>query len=286
MCIRDREDLIFDRMEALVYADHALGRPIIGYEETVRSFGRDALTDFLDRHYGPEKLIVTVAGNVRPEKVVKMAERMLGHLAPRAATPRSAPPAFVPQRHEERRPIQQAHLALSTRVFDIHHEDRTVLGVLNTILGGGMSSLLSQNVREKYGYCYTIYSYTNHYTDSGDFGVYVATDEAKTAHTERLIFRELDRLAAAPVSAQRLRQAQAQVKGGMLLGLENLSSRMNRLGRQVLAFDRILGIEEMAAEVDRVTAADVHRLARTLNDPAIYSRALLLPDGSASEDDD
>lgn len=277
------EDLIFDRMEALVYEGHALGRPIIGYEETVRSFDKRALTDFLGTHYGPEKLIVTVAGNVRPEKVVKMADKMLGHLASRPVPTRAAPGSFEPRRHDERRAIQQAHLALSTRVFDIHHQDRTVLGVLNTILGGGMSSLLSQNVREKYGYCYTIYSYTNHYTDSGDFGVYVATDEAKTAHTERLIFRELDRLAAAPVSAQRLRQAQAQVKGGMLLGLENLSSRMNRLGRQVLAFDRVLTVDEMAAEVDRVTVEDVHRLARTLNDPAIYSRVLLLPDGTDEE---
>ena len=275
------EDLIFDRMEALVYAGHPLGRPIIGYEDTIRGFDRAMLERFMAAHYSPERLIVTVAGNVKPDRVVRMAEKMLGHLEPVARAERVAPGPFVPARHDERRPVQQAHLALSTRVFDIHHPDRTVLGVLNTLLGGGMSSLLAQNVREKYGYCYTIYSYTNHYLDAGDFGVYVATDEAKTAHTERLIFRELDRLAAAPVSAQRLRQAQAQVKGGMLLGLENLSSRMNRLGRQLLSFDRVLGVDEMAAEVDAVTVEDVQRLARTLADPAIYARALLLPDGTA-----
>lgn len=275
------EDLIFDRIETLVYGDHPLGRPIIGTEETVRSFDRATLVDFLGRHYGPERLVVTVAGNVQPARVVKTVERMLGSLEPRPRGERTPPPAFVPGRHEERRAVQQAHLALSTRVFDIHHPDRTVLGVLNTILGGGMSSLLAQNVREKYGYCYTIYSFVNHYHDAGDFGVYVALDEAKLAHAERLIFREIERLASAPVSPQRLRQAKAQVKGGMLLGLENLSSRMNRLGRQVLTFGRVLPVEAMAAEVDAVTAEDVQRLARDLADPARYARATILPDGTA-----
>ena len=275
------EDLIFDRAEAVLYPDSPLGRPIIGTVDSIKGFTRDALTAYLDRHYVPESIVVSASGGMDPAKVVKLAERTLGALEPRPRPERPAAAGYAPATHDEPRPIQQAHLVLATRSVSIHDPQRTVLTVLNTILGGGMSSLLSQNVRERYGYCYNVYSFVNHYADAGDFGVYMATDPGRVAHAERLLFRELDRLASAPVSPQRLRQAQAQVKGGLVLGLENLSSRMNRLGRQTLYFGRPLDLADMTAEIDAVTVEQVRAMAEALFVPDRFSRVVLRPGAPA-----
>ena len=277
------EDLIFDRAEAVLYPDSALGRPIIGTVDTIKSFTREALTGYLARHYVPERLVVSVSGGLSPARVVRLVEQRLGALDARPAPPRRPAGGYAPAPYDEARPIQQAHLVLATRSVSIHDPNRTVLTVLNTLLGGGMSSLLSQNIRERYGYCYSVYSFVNHYADAGDFGVYMATDPGKVAHAERLIFRELDRLASGAVSPTRLRQAKAQVKGGLVLGLENLSSRMNRLGRQTLYFGRPLDLADMTAEIDAVTGEEVRAMAEALFVPDWFSRVVLRPGAPASD---
>ncbi len=272
------EDLIFDRLERLLYPDSAMGAPIIGTEASVKSFDRDRLRGFVARQYVPAKLVVTVAGNIDPDKVLRDVEKRLGGLEARPALPRPEAGGFRAGTHEEARPTQQAHLAIATRALGLSDEKRTALGVLNTVLGGGMSSLLAQNIREKYGYCYNVYSFTNHYTDAGDVGVYIATEAAKVDHAERLIWRELDRLAQSPVTPRQLAQAKAQLKGGMMLGLEGLSARMNLLGRHALYFGRVLPLAEMAEEVDAVTADDVQGLAQRFFRRDHVARVLLTPE--------
>ncbi len=275
------EDLIFDHLEELTYPESALGRPIIGTPESVRGFDRAALTGFVHRQYVPEKVILTVTGPMAPERVMRLAERHLGGLARRPVLPRPPAGGYAPGRFEGTRPIQQAHLALANRGFAITDPERTTLAVLNTILGGGMSSLLAQHIRERYGYCYNVYSFTNHYTDAGDVGVYIATDPGKVDHAEKLIWRELDALATTAVTPRVLTQAKAQVKGGMMLGLESLSARMQRLGRHTLYFNRVLTLGEMAEEVDAVTAESIRALAARLFVRSAFSHALLLPEKEA-----
>src|SRR5690606_26331425 len=162
------------------------------------------------------------------------------------------------------RPIQQAHLVVGTRAYGSLDPRRTVVSLLNTLLGGGMSSRLNQNIREKYGYCYAVYSFANMMADAGDFGVYLGVDAGKVDRARKLVVRELQKMAEAPVSARMLERARQQLKGSIMLGLESMSNRMMRLGRVELTFERYFTLDEVMDEIDAVTAEDVRAVAEEL----------------------
>ncbi len=272
------EEAIFDRFESVVYRDHALGRPILGFPDTVRSFSRAQLLDFVAAHYTLDRIVLAVAGNATHEEVVALAEEAFSSArslpVERARVPVNG---YAPLQLVEQRPIQQAHLILGTRGYDIHHPRRSAVTVLNTVLGGGMSSRLNQNIRERYGYCYNIYSFLNTHSDTGDIGVYMGTDAAKVARAEKLILRELDKLVERSVSRRALNQAKNQVKGSIMLGLESMSNRMMRLGRQELLFERYFTLDEVLEELDQVTVEAVQEAAQTLFHPDRFSTVVLLP---------
>ena len=272
------EDLVFDRFEALAYPDHPLGRPIIGLPETVRAFSREQLVGYLSRHYTPAQTVIAVAGNVDHDRVAQVIADIYDQVD-RPTPERSRTPVngYTAQTHVEERPIQQAHLVLGTRCFDIYDPRRIALSVLNTLLGGGMSSRLNQNIREKYGYCYSIYSFINLHSDTGDFGVYMGTDASKVERSKKLIYRELDKLASTAVSQRMLNQAKNQVKGSIMMGLESMSNRMMRLGRQELYYDRYISLDEMLEQIDAVTAEDIRSVADTLFQADTFSEVVLLP---------
>lgn len=274
------DEYIFDLFEELVYAGHPLGRPIVGREETVRSFTRAMLLDFMARHYTPDRIVLAAAGRLQHERVVALTERLLQGVALRPTNNRQRQPvpAYRPGERIERRSVQQAHLVLGGRGYDLHHPHRAALTVLNTLLGGGMSSRLNQNIRERYGYCYNIYSFVNLHSDVGDWGVYMGTDPRRVARAEQLIRRELERLVQEPVGRRVLTHAKNQVKGTLMLGQENMSSRMMRLGRQELYFGRYYSLDEALQEVDRVTAEEVQAVARELFAGQSYSKVVLLPE--------
>ncbi len=273
------EDLIFDKYEEVLYPHHALGRPVLGVPETVRSFTRERLRDYIDTHYAPNRLVVAVAGNVDHDAVVRMVERLTAELD-RTPKPIHREPAngYDAVERFERRPIQQAHLVMGTRAPGLSDPRRTVVNMLNTVLGGGMSSRLSQNIREKYGYCYNIYSFANMLSDTGDFGVYMGTDASKVERSQRLIGRELEKLVQKPVSPRALAQAKNQLKGSLMLGLESMSNRMMRLGRIELAFGRYFTLDEIIASIDEVAADDLQALAAELFAPDRLSTVAILPE--------
>lgn len=273
------EDLIFDRFEEAIYGAHPLGRPVLGYPESVRRFSKSMLRDYLDRHYAPGRLVVAVAGNVQHERIVKLVEKQLGRVERTGeAVRRVEPAAFVRREVIEPRPIQQAHLAMGTRVFGLNDERRAALSVLNTVLGGGMSSRLNQNIREKYGYCYSIYSFVNQVSDTGDAGVYMGTDASRLDRAQVLIRRELDRLAEKTVSDRALKQAKSQLKGGMMLGLESMNNRMMRLGKAEVVFGRYFSLDEVATTIDAVSAEDVRALAESLFPEDAMTTVALVPE--------
>ncbi|PAP82219.1 peptidase M16 [Rubrivirga sp. SAORIC476] len=273
------EDHVFDHYEALLYPDHPLGRPVIGTPESVRSFTQDDLARYIGQHYVPDRLVVAVAGNVRHADVVRHVERLLEEFdrAPNPAT-RAPSTSYTPSDLVIERPIQQAHLVLGTRAFGARDERRTTLSVLNTILGGGMSSRLNQNIREKYGWCYSVYSFVNVQTDSGDLGVYIGTDASRIERSRTLIEREMTKLAETAVSERMLTRAKHQLKGSIVLGLESTSNRMQRLGRVELVYGRTVGLDEVVGEIDAVTAEGVRELAAELFAPGQLSTAVILPE--------
>ncbi|MCH8276685.1 MAG: insulinase family protein [Bacteroidetes bacterium] len=273
------EDYAFDLLDKVLYDEQSMGRPIIGLESSVRSCNRDRLLDYVKSHYTPNRTIIAVVGNVRHDKVVRLVEKSMGQ-ARRVSERNDRSPLTTGQSEtiRVRKPIQQAHLILGTRSYSVHHPHRFALSVLNTILGGGMSSLLNQNIREKYGYCYNIYSFLNAHSDTGEFGVYMGTDASRIDRARKLLIRELNRLVQDQVSARKLKQAINQVKGSIMLGLESMGSRMMRIGRQELYYHRYYSLDEIIERIESVTASEILTVAQDLLDPDRFSLVELIPD--------
>jgi predicted Zn-dependent peptidase len=273
------DDRVFDHLDRSLYSDNPLGRPIIGSEESIRSFSRDGLIDFLRRHYNEKNTIISIAGNVEHKRAVQLVQKyyskpgLEGYQSERVSLPAYTPTNFI-----EKRPVQQAHLIVGTRAFDVHDPKRVPLSVLNTILGGGMSSRLNQNIREKYGYCYNIFSFNNLHSDIGDFGVYMGTDASKVDHSVKLIFREFDKLRKKSVTKIELDRAKSQAKGSIMLGLESMGSRMMRIGRQELYYNRYFSLDSILAMIEGVTLDEIVEVTEEILDPARYSVIKILPE--------
>lgn len=272
------DDHVFDILEEEIFAGHAMARPVIGSESSVRSFDREMLLDFSNRHYTPDRIVVALAGNVDHDRAVRLVEKEF-KVSDRSGSTRSLEPVppFAPSTVTRERPIQQAHLVLGTRGYDVNDERRVALSVYNTILGGGMSSRLNQNIRERYGYCYSIYSFVNMHSDTGDLGVYMGTDASKVDHAEKLIRRELDKLRQKPVGRRVIDRARSQVKGSIMLGLESMGSRMMRIGRQELYYGRYFSLDEILEMVDAIEPEDILEVARDITPDDRFSVVRLLP---------
>ena len=273
------EEYITDRFESVIYPSQAIGRPIIGYPETVSGLKREDLFEHVSRQYTPDQIVVTASGNLRHGTLVKSVEKSFKNLRPVGPKP---PKEVTPSPYQATelsltRPIQQGHLILGRSGVSVHSKKRAVLEILNIILGGGSSSRLNQRIRERYGFCYNIYSFLNAYSDCGDFGIYLGLDPSKINHALRLIFREFEQLTQKPVSNQILTRAKGQARGGIALGLESMSNRMTRLGKQELYFGRVISIDETIEELEAVTAEDVQTFAGDFLSPEIFSRVLLIP---------
>ena len=272
------EDYVYDHYEGAIYAGGSLGHPVIGYEETVRGFTRAMLQDYVERLYTPDRLVVAVAGNVTHRRVVDLVRRLTaGVERPTGRVERAGPAPYQASTQRVERPIQQAHLVMGTRCWGLEDDRRTVLSLLNTVLGGGMSSRLNQRIRERYGFAYSVYSFVNLLQEVGDIGVYVGTDAGKVERCEQLVQRELAALAQKPVSEQMLAGAKAQLKGSVMLGLESMSNRMMRLGKVEMAFEDHFTMDQVIGEIEAVTAEDVRAAAETLFVPDQLTSVALLP---------
>lgn len=272
------EEIIFDRFDSVLYPGHPMGRPVIGVEDTIRSFSRPQLLSFLGTHYTLDRMVISVAGRVSHKRAVAQVSKALQGIQRSSERNGRAPvPKHRVDRLVEGRNIQQAHMVLGTRGYNVYDDRRIALSVLNTIVGGGMSSRLNQNIRERYGYCYNIYSFTNQYSDAGDFGVYMGTDPGKVDRAQKLIFRELERLASTPVSPRMLSQAISQVKGSIMLGLESMGSRMMRLGKQELYYGKYFTLDEILEQVSAISREEVLAIAQDLFRPERFSRVILMP---------
>lgn len=273
------DDHVFDFYEAAVYPGHALGRPIIGTEDSVRSFTQKQVRGYLEGHYAPDQLVVAVAGRAEHDRVVREVEKLLAGLErPRFDPERVAPEAYHSSEQIVAKPIQQAHVVIGAPAWGALDPRRTTLALLNTVLGVGMSSRLNQNIREKYGYCYSVYSFVNQQADSGDAGVYIGVDASKVDRARKLVERELTKMAETPLSSGALARGKQQLKGSVMLGLESMSNRMQRLGRVELTFGRYYTLDEVISEIEAVTAEDVRSAAETVFQPGRLSTVAFVPD--------
>lgn len=273
------EDSIVDEFEAIVYPFQSIGRPVIGYPNTVSKIQQEDLFEYVSNQYIPNQIVVVASGNLQHKILVKSVEKAFRELraTSRNNAQEASPSPHHPQEVSLTRPIQQAHVILGRSAFSIHSKHRAVLELMNLILGGGSSSRLNQRIRERYGFCYNIYSFVNMYSDCGDFGIYLGLAPSKIRQSVRLIFREFERLVQRLVSRQVLARAKEQARGGIVLGLESLSNRMTRLGRQELYFGRVISIDETLEELESVTADDIQEFASQFLMPDQFSRVILTP---------
>ena len=259
----DPQEKVFDLFTEKIWDhDHPLSRPILGRPETILNLGRDGL---LSQHsyYHPKHLILTVAGEIKPEDVVRVAREKLGDLPAGPELLRRDPPAPKSHFHLEDRDSQQAHLCLGTQGISRHDERRFALEVLNTILGGGMSSRLFKRIREDLGLAYAVFSAISFYLDSGLFMVYIGTEPRNARQAVEIAHEEIARLTREPVLNETLRIAKEKLKGNLLLAMETSNSRMVRLGVGEI-YSAHMPVEELTAKIEAVTAEDILEIARAL----------------------
>jgi predicted Zn-dependent peptidase len=276
----DPEDIIHDYFEKALFPHHSLGFPIIGTESNLRRFQRDDLRQHVLQYYHPSQMVIAAAGNVDHDRLVELAARYFRTLK-LTSTPqkRIAGPQRSPRRtfEEIRRPINQAHICLGTISYGMRHRDRYPLIVLNALLGEGMSSRLYQTVRERHGLAYAVYSYVSLMSDTGVFGTYLGTDKKNVENAVSLVHSELDKLKQRPVSGAELARTKAQIKGTLMLGLENMSSRMIRLGSSELYLESYLSLDSILKKIECVTPESIQRVAKNIFHENLFSTVIIRP---------
>jgi len=256
------DDIIFDHFQAAAFPEQPMGRPVLGKAEIVRDMKGETIRTYMRRHYAPERLVLAAAGQVDHEQLVELARRAFTDLSIGGAnTPEPASYAGGESRIE--RDLEQVHLVLGLPAVSYHDPDHYALGVLSTLFGGGMSSRLFQEIREKRGLVYSIYSFASSFRDGGLFGVYAGTGENEAAEILPLVIEELRRLPAT-LTGEELERARAQSKAGILMARESTGNRAEQLASQILAHGRPLPTEEIIQRIDAVDAAQLARLAGRL----------------------
>jgi predicted Zn-dependent peptidase len=267
----DPDDVVHNLFAALAWGDSPLGRPIAGTTESISALTRQQIVRFYQRHYRPANMVISVAGNIEHDQVVDWVRQWFGRndFLAVAAEPRRRAPVAKARRvatgsRTAVRPFEQVNIVLGVRGLTRSDDRRFALGVLNTALGGGTSSRLFQEVRERRGLAYSVYSFASHHMDAGLVGVSVGCLPGKVDQVLATIRGELAAIAVDGISAEELARGQGQLRGGLVLGLEDSASRMSRLGKAELLHDELLSIDEVIARIDSVTLDEVRLLAHGL----------------------
>jgi predicted Zn-dependent peptidase len=271
----DPSDVVHERVAEAVLGDHPLGRPIGGTPESIAAIDADHVAGHYRQHYTSDMLVFTAAGSVDHDRLCAMLEAELGRSGlardpERGPAPRRSPDPVDAAAHGGgrtvvvRRSIEQANIVLGTTAFTAGDDRRYALSVLNAVLGGGMSSRLFQEIREKRGLAYSVYSFASGYSDSGYFGLYAGCTPARTDEVIALMVAELERVAEQGVDDEELARGAGQLRGGLVLGMEDTGSRMTRLGKAELLYGEYVGLDESLARIDAVTAEEVRAVAADL----------------------
>jgi predicted Zn-dependent peptidase len=250
------------------WKDHPLGKPILGTKDTVRQFEQPLVRDFYGKRFAPGNFIISAAGNLRHSRFVELVQKHFAGMKPVKNGFHAAPPRIASRiTLRNKKALEQVQICVGVPSHPIAHEKRFASYILNTLLGGGMSSRLFQNIRERQGLAYAIYSDLSPYRDTGCMSVYAGTSRESAVRVVESIVAEFRNLKAQPVPAEELQRAKDQLKGSLMLSLESSSSRMSNLARQEMYFDRFFGMDELIKRIEEVTVEDLQTLARDFFQP-------------------
>jgi predicted Zn-dependent peptidase len=272
------DDLVHELFTQTYWRGHALGRPILGTRRTVRGFDRKRLLSSFRRHYAPNNLLISAAGHIKHSQIVDLVEKEFGSL-PSGPAIKSGP---VPVAHphlqvRHKKDLEQVHLCVGSPSYPQPHKNRFPAYILNSVLGGGMSSHLFQNIREKRGLAYSVFSSLSSFHDAGFLSVYAGTSADKARQVIDLVLKEFCELKSNPISQEELQRAKAYLKGSLLLSLESSSSRMGNVARQEMYFGRYITLDEISQSVDAVTAEQVQGVAQEFFHPDRLAVTVLGP---------
>ncbi len=256
------DDLVFDRLQETAFPMQPVGRSILGTPDTVRSFNASRLRTYLSRNYRAPGMVVAAAGAIEHDAIIaEVAKRFASFTGPGAPAPE--PAYFRGGTRVETRDLEQVHIAMALQGVPVRDEQLYSLQVFTSVLGGGMSSRLFQEVREKRGLCYTIQAFHMPYADTGLFGLYAGTDESDSPELMRVVIDQIGN-ATETLNDSEISRAKAQMKAGLLMALESSEARVSQLARQMLAYGRPIPLEEIVAKVDAVTVESARAAGRAL----------------------
>jgi len=270
------DEYIQDLFNQSYFSDHPLGYPILGNYQTIGQITKPAITEFFQTHYlRPSRIVVSIAGKLNHERVAEKIDSTLGKIKPVKDdrvidTPESISDTYIFSKN-----LEQVHLCLGTKGISQTHPIRYAGYVLNNLLGGSMSSRLFQEIREKHGLVYAIFSYLSSYADTGVFTIYAGTTHDKLLKVIELILKELRKFKERPLEKKELEKAKEQLKGNILLSCETTDNRMSRLAKGELCFGRFFPVEELLAAIDKVSVDDIQQLAQDLFQKKFFSLAAL-----------
>ena len=275
------QELVHDLIAEAVFGDHPLGRPVIGTATSISSVPRDAIARYHDAMYIPGNIVVAAAGNIEHERVVELVQRGLerrtgvGGPPPNVRPPLVTPPP--PGLRFQQKDTEQYHVCLAAPGISRSDRRRFAASLLDAILGGSASSRLFQEIREKRGMAYSVYSFVSQYTDTGQIGVYLGTREDNLGDALKITAEQIADVAGGNISGSELQRAKENLKGRILLSMESTSARMNRLGKSLITDTELLSLDRIVAEIDAVEATSVSELAAALLAPGQLSAACIGP---------
>jgi predicted Zn-dependent peptidase len=254
------DDIIFDRFQEAAYPGQPLGRPVLGSEERVRNMSRDAIAGYMSENYTAPVMVLAAAGKVEHERMVELGERLFGGL-PKRNGPSFDPARYLGGERLENRNLEQVHLVLGFEGVSFSDPDYYALMVAANVLGGGMSSRLFQEIRERRGLVYSIYAYAGSYLDGGLLSIYAGTGQENLKELVPAVCDELLKLGEGATDAE-IARTRAQIKSGILMGLESTSARVERLGQHTLTYGYPLPIDEVVARIEAVDSTAIGRVLR------------------------
>jgi predicted Zn-dependent peptidase len=258
----DPSDVAHDQFAQALWDQHVLAKPVLGTRESINGMGREIISEYWQRRYHPSTVVIAAAGHIDHADVVELATDRFGGWDGVVPDRELAPPAMKSSVKVVRRDTEQAHLVIGGEALTRGDDRRFAFGILNHVLGGGMSSRLFREIREERGLAYAVYAFRMPYADSGAFGVYVGTTPTQTQQVLELIRAELGQLIEWGITPEELDRAKGNMKGSLALSMEDTNSRMVRLGRHELTGVPHLSLDETVASIDAVSLEDVHAVAK------------------------
>jgi predicted Zn-dependent peptidase len=258
------DELVHDLFYRSMWSEHPLGRPVLGYNSTIAGVDRDEVVSYWRERYAPTNLVVAGAGNLEHDALVSRVQGLFDRVEGKRTLRTGTPPTPRAGVEVHRRPTEQAHIVMGTEGLPRSHDDRHVLAVIDTLLGGGMSSRLFQEIREKRGLAYSVYSYRALFADTGAFAIYAGTTPQNAETVIDIVRSEIEKVVHEGITEAELQRAKGHVKGALVLSNEDPGSRMNRLGKQQVATGEILSIDELIARFEAIDSDDVARVARNV----------------------